>query len=94
MPRRNKDMRELARLRAFDKNGALVEEQVLSIHSYYDDDHDLIDSDEYRACRGIVLLSGELYDLSGMLDQEFANRYSADGSYVGGRAVHSDGAVF
>lgn len=75
------------------RNGAEIERHELPVDNYYEDLHQIIDSDEYRAKRGIVTLEGQLFDSAGKLSQEFWNRYAADGSYEGGRTVHADGTV-
>ena len=83
----------MAELRAFDSRGDVVEELCLSVEDYYEGRLDLIDQDGYRARRGIVVIEGRIYGPSGNLDQEFRNRYSPTGSYLGGRTVHADGTI-
>lgn len=87
------DKDETVELRAFGRDGVLLEELVLTVAGYYEELHDLIDSDEYRAAKGVVLVRGQIYNAQGALDQEFENRYSSGGAYVGGRSVFADGTV-
>lgn len=70
-----------------------MEQHELSLEDYYQGLHELIDSDDYRATRGIVLIEGELFDPAGNRAQEFRNRYGEDGAYVGGKTVFADGTV-
>jgi hypothetical protein len=85
--------RETAELEAFDADGNVVEQLELTLEEYYQGLHDLVDKDEYRAARGIVVIEGRLFDPAGMLVQEFSNRYSDSGAYIGGKTVHADGTV-
>ena len=86
-------MKEVAWLRAYRVDGALVEEAEISLADYYQGLHDLIDQDDYRAARNITIVEGQLYDHNGKLEQTFRNRYSERGEYVGGRTVFADGTV-
>jgi hypothetical protein len=83
----------MAILTARSRDGKVVEQVELSLEDYYQGLHDLIDSNEYRSARAIVLIEGELFDPDGRLDQEFRNRYGEDGAYIGGRTVFADGIV-
>lgn len=65
----------------------------MSVEAYYEGQHELIDSDEYRAVRGVAVVEGKLYDAAGAVDQEFRNRYTASGAFAGGRTVFADGTV-
>jgi hypothetical protein len=85
--------REKAILTARSRDGHVVEQVELSLEDYYQGLHDLIDSNEYRSARGIVLIEGELFDLDGKLDQEFRNHYGEDGAYIGGRTMFADGTM-
>ena len=85
--------KEVAELQAFDTDGVLLEEITLSLEEYYEGSNELIDSEEYRASHGVAVIKGKLFDPSGKLDQEFSNRYSTSGAYVGGRTVYADGTV-
>ena len=93
MPEVETKKREIAELEAIDADGNVVEQLELTLEDYYQGLHDLVDKDEYRAARGIVVIEGRLFDPAGRLDQEFRNRYSDSGAYVGGRTVHADGTV-
>jgi hypothetical protein len=83
----------MAILTARGRDGQVVEHVELTLEDYYQGLHDLIDNDEYRSVRCIVLIEGELFDPDGKLDQEFRNRYGEDGAYIGGRTVFADGTV-
>jgi len=85
--------RSVAILVAKRSDGAEVERHEMSLHDYYEELHDIIDSGEYRASRGIAVLEGRLWDSDGKLVQEFRTRYRPDGAYEGGRVVHADGTV-
>ncbi len=85
--------RDVVILAARSQNGRVVEQCELSLEDYYQGLHDLIDSNEYRSARGIVVLEGELFDPDGKLEQKFRNQYGADGAYIGGRTVFADGTV-
>ena len=84
---------DVAVLTARSRDGHVVEQCELSLEDYYQGLHDLIDSNEYRAARGIVIIEGELFDPDGKRDQEFRNQYGDDGAYTGGRTVFADGTV-
>ena len=78
---------------AFDRNDAVVEEQRMSYEDYYEGLPELIDSNLYRASRGIRRITGSVYNSKGELEQDFDNKYSEKGEYLRGRAVHADGTV-
>ena len=71
----------------------MIEHIDLSYDEYYEGSCEVIDSDEYRAKRRIRRVSGVIYDAQGAVQQEFENRYDDHGSYIGGRATHSDGTI-
>lgn len=83
----------VAEIKALDALGSVVEELTLGVQEYYQSLHALIDQDGYRAQRGVVVIEGRIYSPSGSLEQEFRNRYSSTGAYLGGRTVHADGTV-
>ncbi len=78
---------------AFDGKDAVVHEQVLSYVDYYEGLPELIDSNDFRASKGIRRVTGKIYDGEGVLDQSFDNHYSDRGEYLSSRVVHSDGTV-
>jgi hypothetical protein len=49
--------------------------------------------DAFRVKKGIVRVTGEIYDRAGKLEQQFEVFYNADGSYRRSRAVFSDGTI-
>ncbi len=85
--------RSLVFLVAEDANGKTLERREVSYDAYYDGGIDVVDSNAYRADRGIRRLKGEIYDSSGSLQQSFENRYSKDGRCLGSRIVFADGSV-
>jgi len=89
----SKKPRNTVILVAGDRKGATVERVTLSLEDYYEELHPIIDSDAYRAERGVRQIHGEVFGAKGNLTQTFDNRYAADGRFVGGRAVHEDGTV-
>jgi hypothetical protein len=60
---------------------------------YYDGETPLIDSNEYRASRGVFRVTGEIFDSKGVLQQSFENKYQGDGKYSGGKISHADGTI-
>lgn len=88
-----RERRDVAVLTARSRDGRIVEQHELSLEDYYQGLHDLIDSNDYRSARGIVIVEGALFDPDGKLDQEFQNHYADDGAYAGGRTVFADGTV-
>ena len=80
-------------LRAETDEGIVVERLELSYDDYYSDGTPLVDSNAYRAQRGIRRLKGEIFGSGGNLLQSFENQYSVDGRYMHGRTVHEDGTV-
>ena len=78
---------------AFDRNGDVVEEQTISYEDYYEGLPEVIDSNQYRASKGITRVTGRLYGRNGTVDQDFDNQYSETGQYVRSRIVHGDGTV-
>jgi hypothetical protein len=91
--RRTRKLRHLARLAAYNSEGALVFEQDIPLGKYYEESQELIDSDEFRNQRGIVRVVGKLYDDEGKLYQEFENSYGLTGEYLHGRTHYADGTV-
>jgi hypothetical protein len=87
------NLRDLAVLTAKRSDGEEVERLELSLLDYYKGLHELIDSAEYRAGKGVITLEGRLYDSQGRLVQDFVNQYGPSGQYQTGRAVHADGTV-
>ena len=85
--------RHLARLAAYDANGELVMREELPLGLYYEELHDLVDSEEFRRERGVERLVGELYDDDGNLFQQIENRYAATGELSHSRIRHADGTV-
>ena len=93
MRRGTRSKRDTVILKALDADRNIVEQHEWSIEEYYDGTHDIIDSDEYRAAKGIRWIEGQILDSSGKAAQEFWNRYSRTGRYESGKAVHADGTV-
>jgi hypothetical protein len=85
--------RNIILLTCYAADEHVVDSIKLSYHEYYDGSPEVIDSEEYRASRGITRLTGEIYDSTSKLQQSFENRYNERGEYVGGRAVHADGTI-
>lgn len=80
-------------LEAISGDGSIVEQRKVAYDDYYDGALPLVDSDLYRASRGIRKLRGEVFDSTGSLMQRFENDYDDHGAYIGGVAVHNDGTV-
>ncbi len=85
--------KDKAILTGYNSSGISVFHKKMTLYDYYEKLHDIIDSDEYRAQRKIITLKGQLYDSGGVLIQEFENRYTAAGKYIGGATRHEDGTV-
>jgi len=85
--------RSVALLQASDLGDVLVERIEMSLESYYDELHPVVDSHEYRAARGVRRLKGWLYDSGGVVVQEFENEYDVKGSLTRSREMHDDGTV-
>ena len=85
--------RDVAILRGFDADDALVFEQTLAFFDYYEELHDVIDSEPFRAERGIMKLVGDLFDDNGVHVQHFENQYTESGEMVGGFIRHDDGTI-
>lgn len=90
---KEKKSKNVAQMIAYGADGNEVLRQSLSIEGYYEGLHDLIDSDDYRRERGIVRLTGQIYDHRGVVVQDFENEYKEDGSYKRGRERFEDGTV-
>lgn len=93
MGKKQRPIRSRVLLAAFDKDGAPVEEADISCDEYYGGISDLVDSDEYRAQKGIRSMKGRIFGYKGNLQQEFDAYYDQHGKYVRSRAVHEDGTV-
>ncbi len=95
MPRqvKQKKPKSVVQLIAYGADKKEVLRQTLSVEEYYEGLHDLIDNDDYRRERGIVRLTGEIYDHRGVVIQDFENEYAEDGSYKRGRERFEDGTV-
>jgi len=78
---------------AYSADGNALERFEMSYDDYYEQDCQLIDSDEFRAQHKIRRVTGEIYDSSGVLQQKFENHYDEAGAYSRGRGVHADGTV-
>jgi hypothetical protein len=89
----NAGKRGVVEIRALDAAGNVVEHLNLALEEYYEGLHQLIDQDTYRARGGLVAIEGRVYSSAGKLEQEYRNRYSPTGAYLGGRTVHADGTV-
>lgn len=87
------DVGGMVSLRAFDASGNTVFDEWLSYEDYYGEAQPLIDDAMFRATLEVRHVNGKVFNLDGVVDQEFDNYYSADGSYVRGRAEHLDGTV-
>jgi hypothetical protein len=87
------DKRNKVFLTALDNDGRIIEEMALSSEDYYQGLSDLIDSAAYRERKGIVKVTGRIYDPHGDVDQEFANEYDERGRYLRGKTIHRDGTV-
>ena len=87
-----KKPRNCVLLCAYDGD-AIVERHEPSYEEYYQERISLIDSNDYRAAKGIRRVTGEVYDSKGRLRQRFETVYGTDGRYLNGRAVHDDGTV-
>ena len=83
----------LAHLIGYDSRGEVVIEVRLDLSDYYEELHPLIDEETFRESRGIIRVTGTLYDSSGAKTQDFENRYDKNGKIVSGIAHHSDGTV-
>jgi hypothetical protein len=88
-----KSPRSKVLLVAFDEEGSVVERLEISYDDYYSGATQIVDSNSYRAEKGIRRMTGEVYGSKGNLQQTFDNHYSEDGRYVRSRAVHEDGTV-
>lgn len=86
MARKNNKIKNTAFLTAYDKYGGVVCEQKMSIDEYYDGLHDLIDNDEFRSQRGVIKITGKLYDHEGVLVQQLENEYLPNVAFLKGTA--------
>ncbi|MBS0264816.1 MAG: hypothetical protein JSS02_22970 [Planctomycetes bacterium] len=77
----------------YSADGKVVERKSIAYERYYEGSSPLIDDDRYRKNLKIRLVTGEIYDSSGKLQQHFLNFYDRKGAYVFGRAVHADGQM-
>jgi hypothetical protein len=77
--RNERSLRSLAVLVAKRSDGTEVERHEMALSDCYEELHQIIDSSEYRAARGIRVLEGLLHDSAGKTVQEFQNRHAADG---------------
>jgi hypothetical protein len=78
---------------AEDASGSQVDQFDVPYETFYGDGIPVIDSNHYRAERGIRVVKGTVYDSKGIVQQCFENNYAADGAYLTGRAVHADGTI-
>jgi hypothetical protein len=85
--------KSVAQLIAYDAEGKKVLQRNMSLEKFYEGLDELIDSNDYRRERGIVRVSGKLYDSRGVLVQDFENQYGTDGKYRRGRAQFENGTV-
>jgi len=90
---KSKNPKSVAQLEAYSVDGSVVSREDIPLMRYYEDSHESIDSSAYRKERGIVRITGRLYDSKGILVQEFENEYGRDGAYKKGRAKFEDGTV-
>lgn len=91
---KKKKIKDVVIMVAADADGNVVEKTEVSYDDFYDGDGvPVVDSNDYRAHRGIRSLSGQIYNYKGDLQSSFENQYSADGAYIKGREVHADGTI-
>src|SRR4051812_31430283 len=93
MPRRTQRLKDTMHLLAYDGDGALFYEQVLSLHEYYESAHPVIDDDDFRKVKGIVRLVGIKYDNTGKVEEQWENTYNLNGAYLGGTVRDANGAI-
>ncbi len=87
----NDNHRESAILVGYNSAGAIVFDETISIHAYYDASHSWDDTENVKSM-GLTRLTGKLIDSGGKVLQEFESAFSADtGEYIGGKAIHDDG---
>ena len=67
--------------------------EELPLGLYYEELHELIDSEEFRKQRGVRRVAGQLYDDDGVLFQQLDNTYSTSGALKHSRIEHADGTV-
>jgi hypothetical protein len=91
--RKVKNPKSVAQLLTYAADGTVVSRQDMPLLQYYEGSHKVIDSAAYRRQRGIVRVTGKLYDSRGTLVEEFDNEYQPDGAYKKGRAKFEDGTV-
>lgn len=67
-------------MEAFDSEGQVVERFSLSYDLFYEELHPLIDSDAFRAERGIRRVKGTIYNSKGSVQSQFDNLYDIGGA--------------
>lgn len=76
--------RDFAQLIAYNDQDRAVLILKMTYSGYHQHVPPLIESEQFRSSRGIVRITGVLYDTNGSLAQEFENRYSPTGAYIDG----------
>jgi hypothetical protein len=71
-------------LLGFDLHGAVVFDQSIPLHEYYEELHPVIDSDDFRREQRIARLLGTKYGAEGKVEEEWENHYTAAGAFTGG----------
>jgi len=89
----SKAPRSVVVLIARNAAGEIVEQVRISFDDYYEGSHPLVDSDKYRAGRGIHHVNGRIFGYEGNLLQTFDVQYGDDGVCLRSRAVHEDGTI-
>lgn len=90
---KKKQPRNRVFLVAYGADGRVLEKDEMTYDHYYDEEHSLIDDDEYRSQLGVRKVTGEVYNSSGERTQRFEIEYDEEGHYLRARTEYSDGTV-
>jgi hypothetical protein len=90
---KEKKPKSVVLLEAFDQSGNGILKRAIPLDDYYDGENDLVDNSSFRSERKIVNVHGQIYDMKGILVQEFWTVYLEDGEIAGGKIRFKDGEV-
>ena len=80
--RHSRELKDMVVLVGFNSRGLPISEQKLSVHDYYDEEHEIIDEPEFRRDRGIVRLLITFHGTKGEVQRREQMHYAADGKPI------------
>jgi hypothetical protein len=87
MNRKSAQLRDTVILIGLGPTDSPVFEQKLSVHDYYDGEHEVIDQPQFRRRRNIVKLCITFHGATGEIERRVECRYGPDGEVIDRREL-------